>query len=533
MPSSPILLTLLAGVAAVIFFYFAIYYKMFGHDPREPPLAPQSIPLVGHMVGMSRGKFNYYVDLSKQVDAPIFTMALPGQKMYVVTKPELVQSVQKQHKVLAFPPIEANFASTVCGASQEAQAILAKNVNGDEGDFGLSMESYEAMRSALKPSPELDDMNRSMIREVTKSLDQLQPSLSRGGSRTLSLYAWLRNAITTATTRSVYGPMNPYDDPEIVDAFWEFESGFMSILIGILPSLTARKPVAARTKVAKAFEKYYKAGGVNQASALAKKRYQAEIDNNVPLADIARYEVGGSIAVLVNTAPAAFWTLLLLHSHPGLLGEIRQEVDACTKTTTTEDGSTLKTLDITTLKESCPLLLSAYQEVLRYRSMGTSVREVMEDTYLDQWLLKKGAMIQIPSRVIHQDGSLWGDDVEEYNPRRFLPEEKKNRPRDVCFRAFGGGKTLCPGRHFATNEILAVVATFVARFDMSLKEGGAWRLPTVMNTNVAAVVMQPDDDIEVEVKLRKGFEDVKWAVNLRESDKIFAMVTEDEGVKSG
>jgi hypothetical protein len=142
-------------------------------------------------------------------------MAFPGQKMYVVTKPELVQLVQKQHKTLAFPPIEAKFASTVCGASSEAQAILARNVNGDDGDFGLSMESYEAMRSALKPGSDLDDMNRSMIQEIVRLLDQLQPA--KGEVRKFDMYTWLRDAITTATTRSVYGPMNPFNDP---DAFW-------------------------------------------------------------------------------------------------------------------------------------------------------------------------------------------------------------------------------------------------------------------------------------------------------------------------
>lgn len=299
----------------------------------------------------------------------------------------------------------------------------------------------------------------------------------------------------------------------------------MSILVGFLPSITARKPIAARTRVAKAFEAYYRAGGVQKASALAQKRYQAEIDNNVPLEDIARYEVGGSIAVLVNTAPTAFWMLLLLHSTPGLLDDIRREIDACTKTTT-ETGSTIKTLDITTLKESCPLLLSSYQEILRYRSMGTSVREVMEETYLQQWVLKKGAMLQMPSRIIHQDVNLWGSNVDDFNPRRFLPEEKKSRPRDVCFRAFGGGKTLCPGRHFATNEVLAAVAVFIARLDMSPVEG-EWKLPTTANTNVAAVVMEPDNDIQVEIKTRQGFEDVKWSINLHGSEKIFAMVTED------
>lgn len=307
----------------------------------------------------------------------------------------------------------------------------------------------------------------------------------------------------------------------------EFESGLMSILVGFLPSITARKPIAARAKVAKAFEEYYRAGGAKTASPLTQGRYKAEIDNGVSLEDIGRYEVGGSIAVLVNTAPAAFWTLLLLYFHPGLLDDIRNEIDACTEMSTA-DGVTVKTLDITTLKESCPLLLSSYQEVLRYRSMGTSVREVMEDTYLDKWLLKKGAMLQMPSRIIHQDANLWGKDVTEFNPRRFLPEEKQNRPRDVCFRAFGGGKTLCPGRHFATNEILAVVAVFISRLDMKPVDG-EWKLPTTANTNVAAVVMEPDDDIQVEIKTRQGFEDVKWAIQLNKSDKIFAIVTEDSG----
>lgn len=37
--------------------------KILSHDPREPPLAPQSIPIIGHMIGLSRSKFNYYVEL--------------------------------------------------------------------------------------------------------------------------------------------------------------------------------------------------------------------------------------------------------------------------------------------------------------------------------------------------------------------------------------------------------------------------------------------------------------------------------------
>lgn len=149
---------------------------------------------------------------------PIFTLSLPGQKMYVVTKPELVQAVQKQYKVLAFPPIEAKFASAVCGTSAEAQAVVSQNVNGDEGNHGLSMDSYNAMREALAPGSDLDNMNRSMIQEIAKSLDLLQPPAKE--SRKFGMYGWLRDTITLATTRSVYGPINPYEDKTIADAFW-------------------------------------------------------------------------------------------------------------------------------------------------------------------------------------------------------------------------------------------------------------------------------------------------------------------------
>lgn len=146
-------------------------------------------------------------------------MPLPGQKMYVVTKPDLIQKVQKQHKVLAFPPVEAKFASTVCGVSPETQALLLQNVNGDEGDFGLSMESHAAMRAALKPGQQLDEMNRAMIHEIAVSLDALNPGNAK--TRQIDLYGWLRNIITAATTKSVYGPLNPYNDKAIADAFWQ------------------------------------------------------------------------------------------------------------------------------------------------------------------------------------------------------------------------------------------------------------------------------------------------------------------------
>ncbi|KAK4206274.1 cytochrome P450 [Rhypophila decipiens] len=524
-----LLLAALAGGAALI---FLLAQKLSGHDPREPPLARPSIPIIGHLVGMARQGFNYPVDLCRKMNSPsVYTMNLAGQKMYVATKPDLIQTVQKQPKILAFEPIAAKFSNVVCGVGKEAGDAMHRNIFGDEPGPSLFVAWHKLTYEALRPGPGLDALNRIMIKNVAESLDKIAPANARD-HRTIGMTSWLRDTITQATTRAVYGPNNPFEDPAIAEAFWEFEAGFMAIVANVLPAITARKALAARDKVANAIEAYYRNGGIDGASGVTKARYTTGLDSNIPLCDIAQFEVGGTIAVLVNTTPATFWTLFMLHAHPGLRDHVRKEIDACTLTSISKGpyGSEVitKTVEITSLKSTCPLLLSAYQETLRYKSMGTSVREVVQDTKLDGYLLKKGAMLQMPTRIIHTDESVWGPTVMEYNPRRFLPEEKANRPKDFCFRSFGGGKTLCPGRHFATNEVLAVVAVFLSRFDMQpVDEAKGWEEPTAFNTNVASVMMEPDVDFKVKIKLREGFENVKWDVRLDGGDKVFAMVTED------
>ena len=308
----------------------------------------------------------------------------------------------------------------------------------------------------------------------------------------------------------------------------------MPILVGVLPSITARKGIAGRAIVAQAFEQYFRAEGHKEGSILAKNRYEVAAKNGVALEDIARYEVGGAVAILTNTVPATFWTLFFIYSTPGLLDDIRNQVDS-TVISSNDGDALLRSVDITSLKQHCPLLISTFQETLRYCSIGTSVRQVMEDTVLDgQWLLKEGSMVQMPGRIIHKDGSIWGADVDEFNPRRFMKDSHaqgsdygaKKRPSPTAFRAFGGGTTLCPGRHFAMNEVIAVAAMFILRYDM-VPTAGIWSMPSTYNSNMAGVLMEPDTDIEVTVSPRKGFEEGHFACGLRDSDIVLAVAAED------
>jgi cytochrome P450 len=124
------------------------------------------------------------------------------------------------------------------------------------------------------------------------------------------------------------------------------------------------------------------------------------------------------------------------------------------------------------LKSQCPTLLATIREVLRYRTVGTSARLDTEDHMLDsKYLIKKGRMVTLPGPVQHSDTRAWGENAADFNHTRFMQPDK--RVPAAAFRAFGGGASLCPGRHFATTIILNFTAMLVMHSDI-VPAGGVW-----------------------------------------------------------
>lgn len=71
-------------------------------------------------------------------------------------------------------------------------------------------------------------------------------------------------------------------------------------------------------------------------------------------------------------------------------------------------------------------------------------------------------------------------------------------PPLTAFCGFGGGTTLCPGRHLVTTEILAFVALIIVRFDIEPVDD-KWVAPTTNNVSAHATVPPYDHDIRVRV----------------------------------
>jgi cytochrome P450 len=173
------------------------------------------------------------------------------------------------------------------------------------------------------------------------------------------------------------------------------------------------------------------------------------------------------------------------------------------------------TLDVSRLKETSSLLVSILKEVLRYHGIGTSVRFVTQDHMLDdKYLLKKGGIVMVHGPVQHTSVPAYGDNVNEFQHNRFVRSPGIKKPTPVAFRGFGGGSTLCPGRHFASTEFLAFAALMIAQFDFEPVEG-SWVTPKTEKAGAHATVAPPDTDIEMRISPVTGeLSDKRWTAVL-------------------
>src|SRR5438046_8760716 len=96
-----------------------------------------------------------------------------------------------------------------------------------------------------------------MIAKQVGKMNMLLNTEVRNGVMEVELFAWVRQKIAVATGYAFYGPENPLEMyPELKQAYWDFESGLVPLLLHILPSLTARKAYQGREKLARAMREY-------------------------------------------------------------------------------------------------------------------------------------------------------------------------------------------------------------------------------------------------------------------------------------
>jgi cytochrome P450 len=204
-----------------------------------------------------------------------------------------------------------------------------------------------------------------------------------------------------------------------------------------------------------------------------------------------------------NAIPIAMQTITQLLLHPKVHASVLEEISAAKTGPTSFDMKKVT---------SSPRYKSLYTEALRWATASPSPRVVKHDIKLGQYNLKKGNMAIVHSRTLQMDHKTWSipgvpeSDPETFWPERFLEEddshteshsvsenaeaeanysndvltvkqqsekarkaqEKEEKARTLSLRPFGGGTTLCPGRHFANNEVMGGIAALLLRLEIEV-----------------------------------------------------------------
>lgn len=174
-----------------------------------------------------------------------------------------------------------------------------------------------------------------------------------------------------------------------------------------------------------------------------------------------------TIRINSNVQMTAFWMMTHILQRPTFTAAVTEEISPIMEATESITGSAGPVLAEATqnhLIESCPLLNSAFHEVLRVCSTGSTVREVMRPVQVGNKAIRKGAKVLLPQRQLLLSREGFGPNAREVDLSRFSRD--KSLERNAYYRPFGGGTTLCSGRFLGKREVLAFVALALWRYEI-------------------------------------------------------------------
>jgi cytochrome P450 len=210
------------------------------------------------------------------------------------------------------------------------------------------------------------------------------------------------------------------------------------------------------------------------------------------------------------------WMIIKILSIPGLQDKIHTEATAAISIKLYDSQSSPRlaeiSVDWSTLTNS-PYIHSVYRETLRLMVASITVRHVVEDMEFEGYILKQGKTVMLPARALQINPETWTSpatekaeprSATEFWPERFLAEnaDSLSNQRLQSWRPYGGGKTLCVGRHFAVGELAVTIGVLVSLFEMELVETNPDKQPRLDLSKMNSGGMGPDRPVFIRFKKR-------------------------------
>ena len=197
-------------------------------------------------------------------------------------------------------------------------------------------------------------------------------------------------------------------------------------------------------------------------------------------------------SVNTNAYRVAFWMIAYILHSPDLFSTIREE----TAPALAHKGA----LDIQFLTSRCPHLDSLWFEVLRLTTAASAVRTVDEPTQIGTKVLMPGHKVMSPFRQLHFDEAVFGSRSDQCDPDRFFHDKDLSRHRS--YKPFGGGRTMCPGRFVARQEVYTFIALLLHKFTIALKAEESFPRFDLDVPTTGVISPKPGDDVNISIRGR-------------------------------
>ena len=188
-------------------------------------------------------------------------------------------------------------------------------------------------------------------------------------------------------------------------------------------------------------------------------------------AEFRKYAIDNLLILLFaghdTTASTICYCYHLLSKHPDKLARVRQELDNVFGAGVSANQ---QLRDNPYLINQCDYTLAVIKEILRLWPPASGVRIGRKDYFIKdpvtgEMLPTDGMVIWAVHMCIGRSAKIWGPDVDEFKPERFLPENAGKLPPDA-WRPFEKGPRNCIGQELALVEMKVVLALTLREFDI-------------------------------------------------------------------
>lgn len=548
----------LAPVAALIlcaltYVWTTVRYRLARRSKnavQEPAQIPYTIPWLGSARDFLRpqpGSFVTKLLSWHGRDAGACTVLLGGERIHLLYSTTAISAMFKlKHSTANRDKHSQSITCDVLGMPAEDWTKFGPC---QHDDTMIAHEFLLRQSHANEVAKEFSRCHGARLRQ-----EMLAVRAEAGGRRQVDLYAWLKSVQFDASVTALMGEHVLEVYPTFGEDFAAFDQGFLDLLFGFSRMLKPNA-FAARDRAL--------AGCTRWIETVDRITGGAIVDPRAPGADMAwephwgsrcfrareelwkklgmssrgraAIELGFVFGLNSNAIPITGWVLmhLLDPRQPGLLARALAEMRPCASLSADEEGHVVvESLDAQRLAAS-PLLQSIFHETLRLYTDVLVTRDLLEDVRLPlgddkkrasarELLLRKGTRVVAPN-IMNQ----WDPDyfvhpapADVFCAERFLVPANTTGDAEKAgadgsgyvfstagadgARHFpwGGGRTMCPGRLFAKQEVLSAVALMLLTFDIVPVDAEAYRVPDLAPSPPGSGGMLPGGDVKVWLKPR-------------------------------